>query len=66
MTSELVSPQGNVRYNAEFVCGDVSRLEHGKTYSAVDLVESCGSALFLRDSAQAVEKNVKKWRFERG
>lgn len=65
---KLVSPQGNVEYNARFVLGNdgAKSLENGKWYTNQDLANIAGSATFLRDSSQSVEKNVKKWRCERG
>lgn len=63
----LVSPQGHVEYNARFVVGDkaAENLEHGKWYTNQELADIGGSALFLHDSSQATEKNIKKWRCEK-
>ncbi|MDX2074693.1 MAG: hypothetical protein SFX19_10095 [Alphaproteobacteria bacterium] len=74
----LVSPQGHVEYNADFVLGSAAceKLEHGKIYTNEELDKiSPGfcigntqrhikKALFLKDSSNAIEKNIKKWRFE--
>lgn len=60
----LISPQGNTEYNAEFVVGDVSKLENGKFYTAQELANICGCAYFIKDSSCATEKNIKKWRYE--
>ena len=62
----LVSPQGNVEYNARFALGaGADRLEHGKWYTPQELADAAGGDItFLSDSPQAVEKNIKKWRFE--
>ena len=60
----LISPQGHVEYNAEFVLGDISKLTSDKWYTPQELADLCGRALFLEDSAQAIERNIKKWRYE--
>lgn len=61
----LVSPQGHVEYNAEFVMGEAhKKLEHGKWYTNQELANIAGGANFLRDSSQAIEKNIKKWQYK--
>lgn len=59
----LISPQGHTEYNARFVLGDAAeRLEHGKWYTNQELINLAGPCLFLKDSLQAKEKNITKWR----
>lgn len=62
----LVSPQGHTEYNARFVVGSsAEKLENGKWYTNQELADLHGSALFLRDSSGAIEKNISKWRCEK-
>jgi len=64
----LVSPQGHVEYNAEFVIGKagVEGLEPGKWYTNEDLARIAGGvAHFLSDASGSIEKSVKKWRYVR-
>lgn len=74
----LISPQGHVEYNAEFLVGadGCKQLEHGKWYTNEQLHEIATGGIyladgtihkqanFLKDSSQSTEKNIKKWRFE--
>ncbi len=61
----LISPQGHVEYNATFVVRrGIDKLEHGQWYAPQELANLCGGALFLRESSQCIEKNIKKWRYE--
>ncbi len=62
----LVSPRGHVEYNAGSVVGTAAaRLTPGRWYTPQELAELCGRAVFLRESPNAVEKGIKRWRFER-
>lgn len=66
MAFSLVSPRGETIYNAIFVIGqhNIHKLEHNKWYTDDELVNIVnGSIFFIRDSSQATEKNIKKWRF---
>lgn len=62
----LISPRGFTEYNARFVIGRAAEnLEHGRWYMNQELADIAGSALFLRDASQAIEKNIKKWRCDK-
>lgn len=63
----LISPRGCVEYNAEFVLNKeaLAKLQHGKWYAISELPDIKGPPLFLKDSSNATEKNIKKWRYER-
>jgi hypothetical protein len=39
-------------------------LTPGRWYTPQDLANLCGHPLLLRESGEAVEKRVKKWRYE--
>ena len=62
----LISPQGHTEYNAEFVLGEAhKKLEHDKWYTNQELAAVAeGWMNFLKDASQAVENNIKKWRYE--
>lgn len=65
----LVSPQGHTELNALVCVGQAALdMEHGKFYTNEQLHELSGrpdGAWFLDHSSQAIEKNIKKWRFEK-
>jgi hypothetical protein len=63
----LVSPRGCTEYNAKIVLGRkaAQSLQNGKWHTNEELHIAGNGALFTRDSSNAVEKNIKKWRCER-